>query len=167
MSKKKVISILEFLRTGTIFGIAVNASVDDVFGILGRPDYVWASPDVPTATVMGYGDLEFWFHTESKVLNRMKFKLWPNKLFSMRGTKIDPWVIHTRLDIETAKRFLKTARLEYEQSVTTIGIMQLDLPSGVTMLFDPLDSSAAMSLAYLGIQRSDTDKTFDKENIPA
>jgi hypothetical protein len=157
MPKKKVISILEFLRTGSISGISVDSSIADAYLAFGKPDYAWQSfdPDVLT-TIVGFSDLEIWFENKSQRVRQIKFKLWEKaKPITVRRAKLDPWVIFCGLQLETAKRFFKSANLDFVQTKSVADIDQIRFQSGVTLLFDP-DNSDQAGLGWIGIIAGET-----------
>jgi hypothetical protein len=153
MPKKKVISMLEFLRTGTVLGVSVDSNIADVFKVFGKPDYIWQSL-TPNVSCTGFGDLEFWFFNDSKQLNQIKFRIWDNnnKPIKICRAKLNPWVICFGLRLEVAKRFLKSAKLEFEQTKPSNYINQISLASGVTLLFDDPKHIYSEGLGWLGIQ---------------
>jgi hypothetical protein len=151
---KKVISMLEFLRTGILGGIKCGCTTNDVIGILGKPDYETFSSDFPDISWFHYDSLEVWFHTDLRIVYRFtlqRFHRYKNKrnYFAtdfhlgtpkISGAKVDPWVIRQNLDLGTMQRFLKSAKIEFRHSQWRAfkpPVDQLDLDSGVVMLFDP------------------------------
>jgi hypothetical protein len=147
MPKKKVISMLEFLRTGVLGGIACGCTITEVLQRFGKPDYKAVSPYVKHCSWFRYGSLEIWFHEETQIVNRMTLQrfqqrhrsngLYRNKSHTIyRNTSpkrrkhrfekaipnisrktIDPWILREGLDVYTLMRFLKTANLEFRHSL--------------------------------------------------
>ena len=176
---KKVISILEFLRTGKLAGLAPGCTTDDVIRVLGKPDYEYESIGVKNVSNYGYDSLEIWFHTQTRVVNRFSFKRlrtylqrdsrrkhkhsFEQSIPRISRNQFDPWVIREHLELETLKRFLKTANLQYVQSQWKIGVDQLDLQSGVCLLFDPPDFDMP-GLGYISIQNDELIRNIEQEN---
>jgi hypothetical protein len=152
---KKIISMLEFLRTGTVLGVTVESSVADVFRVFGKPDYTWQSLD-PNISSMGYGDLEFWFWNDSQQLDQIKINLNSLHPISVRRAKLDPWIICFGLPLEIAKRYLKSAKLEFELSKPSKYIDQIQLASGVTLLFDDPKHIFSEGLGWIGIRKRES-----------
>jgi hypothetical protein len=144
MARRQVISILEFLRTGKLAGITCGCSTKDVLSVFGKPDY-------QTDSWFRYSSLEVWFYAETRIVYRLTFQRFrhfrePKHSHSFHQAipqitraKVNPWVLREGLGIETAKRLLKTANLEYQQSQWPMGSDQLELKSGVCLLFEPDD----------------------------
>jgi hypothetical protein len=159
MARRQVISMLEFLRTGRLAGIICGCSAENVVSILGPPDY---EAESQTANWFRYDSLEVWFFAETRVVYRLTLQRFRNfwkpkhahsfeqSIPQITRAKVDPWVLRQGLELETAKRFLKTANLEYQQSQWKIGVDQVELQSGVRLLFDPVDSKYA-GLSFLEI----------------
>ena len=159
---KKVISILEFLRTGKLAGLAPGCTTDDVIRVLGKPDYEAQSPDDEDSRWFRYDSLEIWFHGQTRVVNRLTLQrfrsFWnPKNSHSFRQgipqitrAKVDAWVIRETMDIETIKRFLKTANIAYRQNLWGNFVDQIELSSGVCLLFAiPEDISSGLSYMYV------------------
>jgi hypothetical protein len=148
MPKKKIISMLEFLRTGKSAGITCGCTAEEVVSRLGPPDY---ESDYDYIKKLRYNSLEVWFHADTRIVYRLTFQRFrhfrkPKHSHSFQQAiplvtraKVDPWVLREGLGLETAKRLLKTANLEYQQSQLPFGADQLKLESGVCLLFEPAD----------------------------
>jgi hypothetical protein len=156
MSRRRVISILEFLRTGKLAGITCGCTTGDVIASLGQPDFKYV-------TNFRYDSLEVWFHADTRIVYRLTFQRFrhfrePKHSHSFQQAipqvtraKIDPWMLREGLELETAKRFLKTAHLEYQQSQLPTGSDQLELESGVCLFFEPVDYAWGAGLCFLQI----------------
>jgi hypothetical protein len=144
MARRQVISMLEFLCTGKLAGITCGCTAEDVVSILGKPD-------CQTDSWFRYNSLEVWFYAETRIVYRLTFQRFRNfwkpkhahsfeqSIPQITRAKVDPWVLREGLELETAKRFLKTANLEFQQSQLPMGSDQLELKSGVCLLFEPDD----------------------------
>ncbi len=163
MPKKKVISILEFFRTGVLGDIACGCTTSEVFQQFGKPDYIYHSGAPSSLT---YGSLEIWFHPEQEIVYRITFKsfklhFWKkvsrkSKTLKRRTheyrqskpiiprVKFDPWVVRGGIDVFTLSRCLKMANVECWHSQwwgnKNSAPDQLNLASGVRIFFDPPDS---------------------------
>jgi hypothetical protein len=163
MPKKKVISILEFLRTGIVGNIACGCKTNDVIQQFGRPDYIYHSGAPSSLT---YGSLEIWFHPKENIVYRITFKnfklhYWEKTSYKAKApkrrthefrqsklivprVKFDPWVVRDGMDVFTLMRFLKMAKIEYWHSQwwgnKNSAPDQLNLDSGVQIFFDPPNS---------------------------
>ena len=167
MSRRQVISMLEFLRTGKLAGLAPGCTTDDVIRVLGKPDYEYEDFGVKNVSNFRYESLEIWFHTQTRVVYRITLQrfrsFWmPKSSHSFRQgipqitrAKIDAWIIRQGLDLETMKRFLKTANLKYVQRRWESGVDQLDLESGVRLLFDPPDATYRPGLGFIYVKDSE------------
>jgi hypothetical protein len=162
MPKKKVISMLEFLRTGKLAGLTPGCTTDDVIRVLGKPDYEAHSPDDENTRWFRYDSLEVWFDGQTRVVNRLTLQrfrsFWSPKnshsfnqgIPQITRAKIDAWIIRETMDIETIKRFLKTANIEYQQNLLKNFIDQIELSSGVCLLFEnPEDIRPGLSYMYI------------------
>jgi hypothetical protein len=146
MAQKKVISMLEFLRTGKLAGVGCGCTTDDVIRVLGKPEINYENLEYPSFC---YDDLEIWFNSLTRVVYRMTFRRfrssWKPKhshsfeqaLPQITRAKVNAWVIRDSIDLETVKRFLKTANIMFIQNHWYSNVKELELPSGVCMLFDP------------------------------
>jgi hypothetical protein len=167
MPRRQVISMLEFLRTGKLAGITCGCTAEDVVSTLGKPDY-------QTDSWFRYDSLEVWFFAETRVVYRLTLQRFRNfwkpkhahsfeqSIPQITRAKVDPWVLRERLGLETIKRFLKTANLEYQQSQWKIGTDQLKLASGVCLLFEPVDSPWGTGLCFLQIASEEYSKSEEK-----
>jgi hypothetical protein len=176
MSRRRVISMLEFLRTGKLAGITCGCTAEDVVSVFGEPDYEAHSDSIQNCSWFRYDSLEVWFHAKTRIVNRLTLQRFrhfrqPKRSHSFQQSipqitraKIDPWVLRESLELETAKRFLKTAHLDYKQSQSSIGIDQLNLQSGVYLLFDPAQSDDA-GLSYLGITNNELIESLYSESV--
>jgi hypothetical protein len=176
VARRQVISMLEFLRTGKLAGITCGCTAEDIVAVLGPPDYEAQSPFIENSSWFRYDSLEVWFHAKTRIVNRLTLQRFrhfrdPKHSHSFQQSipqitraKIDPWVLRESLELETAKRFLKTANLEYKQSQWEIGVDQLDLQSGVYLLFDPAQSDDA-GLSYLGISDNELIEELYSESV--
>ena len=173
---RRVLSILEFLRTGKLGGITCGCTTTDVIAALGQPNYEDASDHIKNSSVMGFADLEVWFHAQTQIVNRLSIKGFRNltkpksqhtfaqAIPHITRAKVDPWVLRHGLGIDTMKRFLKTANLEYQQSRQNHILDRLDLESGVCLLFDPIGSDDA-GLGYLGISNTELIDELYSESV--
>jgi hypothetical protein len=144
MAHRQVISMLEFLRTGKLAGITCGCTAENIVSILGKPDY-------QTDSWFRFNSLEVWFYAETRIVYRLTFQRFrrfrePKHSHSFQQAipqitraKVNPWVLREGLEIETTKRLLKTANLEYQQIQLPMGSDQLELKSGVCLLFEPGD----------------------------
>jgi hypothetical protein len=172
MPKKKVISMLEFLRTGMFGGIACGCTMNDVLRQFGKPDYIYQPDEILSFT---YGSLEIWFHTEQKIVHRITLKrfhlyCWEKNLtrentlkrhthfFKQSKPKIprkkfNSWVLRGGMDVFTFSRFLKTAKIEFRHSQwwrnKKSAPDQLNLDSGVRLFFDPPGDSHTPGLGFI------------------
>ncbi len=159
MPKKKIISMLEFLRTGVLGGIACGCTTTEVLRQLGKPDYKAISPVDKNWAWFRYDSLEIWFHEETQIVSRMTLqRFWAthrkNGIYQSKGLRkrthffeqsvpgitgatVDPWVLREGLDVYTLMRFLKTANINFRHSQKTWARTdQLNLDSEVNILFE-------------------------------
>jgi hypothetical protein len=154
---KKVISLLEFLRTGKLAGLTCGCTTDDVIRVLGKPNYGYEDR-FPN---FRYDSLELWFNTQTQVVYRITLQRFrnfgkPKSTHSFRQgipqitrAKVDAWVIREDMDIETTKRFLKTANIKYVQNHWHSNVEELELQSGVCLLFDPDANRSRLCCIYI------------------
>jgi hypothetical protein len=160
MPKKKVISMLEFLRTGVLGGIACGCTITEVLQRFGKSDYevTYQGGDISS---FRYDSLEIWFNTQTRVVYRITLQrfrnFWkPKSTHSFRQgipqitrAKVDAWVLRESMDIETVMRFLKTANIKYVQNHWHSDVEELELQSGVCLLFDPNANRSRLCCIYL------------------
>jgi hypothetical protein len=180
MPKKKVISMLEFLRTGSFGGISCGMTLDDFHREFGKADFVWFPPEFDQIGYTGVDSLEIVFHKATNIICRIKLRWLSFKSKKKYGSflkithpshrvpriaraKIDPWVIRENLEVHTFLRFLKSAKLNFFHSQWRFGqVDQIELESGVILLFDPPDEDSP-GLGHLEI----SDKTWrDLHKLP-
>lgn len=183
MPKKKLISMLEFLRTGVLGGIACGCTITEVLQRFGKPDFTYQPSEISS---FRYGSLEVWFHTEQKIVYRITLHhFWNEYTRSANALKkrthvfkqskpkiprktIDSWVLRGGMDVFTFSRFLKTAKIEFGHSQwwgnKNSAPDQLDLESGVRIFFDPPDSHAR-GLAFIEMRDDEIQYQLFQENF--
>jgi hypothetical protein len=172
MPKKKVISMLEFLRTGSFGGISCGMDVAHFVEKFGSPDWVWYSPELPNLGFMGIVEsLEIGFLKDLNIIGMIKINFLSGKghkrysRFSKKihpthrvpyisRVKFNPWIIRDHLDCQTFQRFLMSAQLNYTHTkIYSLGLDQIEFESGVTLLFDSKDSDSP-GLGHISISSS-------------
>jgi hypothetical protein len=178
VSQRRIISMLEFLRTGNLGGIHCGSTTEDVLREFGQPWYKAKSLFVKNVSWFRYDSLELWFHEEQQIISRMtlqRFKPWRKRGFrkkthffdqsvpSIPRAIVDPWVIREGLEVNTLMRFLKSADFEYAHSQWRfMHVDQINLTSGVVLLCDPLDSDDP-GLGYIDLTDAVLHKMIEEE----
>ena len=149
--------MLEFLRTGKLAGITCGCTAEDVLSVFGAPDW-------KTDSWFRYDSFEVWFDADTRIVYRLTLQRFrgyfgrqkhshsfQQAIPQITRAKVDPWVIREGLGLEATKRFLKTAHFKYQQSRWKIGTDQLELESGVCLLFEPTNSPWGTGLCFVEI----------------
>ncbi len=141
MPKKKVISMLEFLRTGMFGGLAVGADVNDLTRDFGKPIYIKEYKDLTTKWV--YEDVDFYVNLElQKVYGiiiwgfRDKDDL-GNRPRENKKFLIDPWVLRWESGIAKTQKALESENINFQHLSSTPGegYETFRLESGVEIVF--------------------------------
>ena len=187
---KKVISMLEFLRTGVLGGIACGCTTDDVIRVMGKPDYEAISHYIKEISWFRYDSLEVWFHTEQKIVYRMTLQRFEHRFWNkarrrenilkkrthlfkqskpkIPRTRIDSWVIREGMEVFTFSRFLKMAKIEFRHSqwwrMKNCIIDQIDLDSSVRLFFEP-STEDKPGLSYIEVRNDEIQYQLFQENF--
>jgi hypothetical protein len=155
MPKKKVISMLEFLRTGMFGGLAVGADVADLRPTFGKPVYIKENEDFRGKYV--YEDVEFFYNMESQ-------KVYGIIIFGFRDKdelgnfprenkkfRIDPWILRWQSGLLNTRNALNSENLTFQQLPSTPGegYETFRLKSGVEIIFSEEPEWVDGKIVYL------------------
>jgi hypothetical protein len=141
MPKKKVISMFEFLRTGSFGGLSNGASIAELKPNFGKPLYEKENEDLTGKWV--YEDVDIYTNLETQKVwgfviwgfrNQDEFGGFPleNKKF-----RIDPWLLRWQLGLVNTINALKSENLNFLQlpNAPIKGYETLKLESGTEIIF--------------------------------
>jgi hypothetical protein len=141
MLKKKIISLLEFLKTGMFGDVLNGAQISTLETSLGAPLYVKEDDDLTSKWV--YEDVDFYINNEHQTI--WGIMIWgfrakddlgnfpmANKMF-----RIDPWLLRWQSGIGQTHAALKSEGISFRHSLATPtrGYETCYLESGTTISF--------------------------------
>jgi hypothetical protein len=140
MPKKKVISMLEFLKTGTFGGFEIGSSMDDFVLQFGKPLYSKENDDFTGKLV--YEDVDIYTFLKSRKVWGIVFwgfrKSDEQGSFPMENKKfrIDPWKLRYEYGLLKTKNALDSESLKFSQipAHPSTGYETLRLASGIEII---------------------------------
>jgi hypothetical protein len=141
MPKKKVISMLEFLRTGMFGGLSVGADVADLRPHFGEPVYIKNYRDLTAK--WAYEDMEFYVNLELQKVYGIIIAGFQDKddlghyPRENKDFKIDPWILRWESGLLNTKNALDSVNLEFLQipNAPSEGYETFRLKSGTQIIF--------------------------------
>ncbi len=141
MPKKKVISMLEFLRTGSFGGLTDGMKVSDLEPLFGEPIYTKEGDDHTGKWV--YDDVDFYVNLELNIVYGIV--IWGFRDEDGQGNyprenknfRIEPWQLRWQLGLVKTINALKTENLKFQQLPNTPidSYETLKLESGAEIIF--------------------------------
>ncbi len=141
MPKKKVISMLEFLRTGSFGGLTNGAKITELEQLFGEP--IYTKDDEGNTGKWVYEDVDFYVNLEFNVVYGIV--IWgfrdKDELGSIprenKNFRVDPWLLRWQLGLEKTCNALKSENLRFQQlpNVPDEGYETLKLESGTEIIF--------------------------------
>ncbi len=141
MPKKKVISLLEFLRTGSFGGLTNGARISELTTHFGKPIYTKENENLSGKWV--YEDVDFYTNLEREVVYGIV--IWGfrdqdelgNKPRENESFRIDPWILRWQLGLDKTFTSLKSENLKFQQLPDTpcTSYESLKLESGTEIIF--------------------------------
>jgi hypothetical protein len=144
MPKKKVISMLEFLRTGMFGELSLGSTKNDMLQFLGEPS-AWGNSITKDLGFCIYGDVEFHWWTNTNKIRLIHFDHFSRindtgeypRLH--KSYELDPWVIRSEANMFDIQNALSKQQIPFSRVNKLSTWDALILESGCEINFDSED----------------------------
>ena len=137
-----LVKLKELLQTGRLGEIYLGQLENEVFNILGTPDYAHAGTrNSRRLSLFSYGELEFYFDDSSRnltLINLNFLSFWQREIPSGgERLQIDPWVLKAGLGPEDLIKYLNQEAIYYcDVEPINFNTRQLLVNKTTTLIFN-------------------------------
>jgi hypothetical protein len=144
MPKKKVISMLEFLRSGNFGMLGLGASREDMLAYLGEPTD-WANTTNNDFDFCKYGDVEFHWNKDTKRIFLIHMDWFSgedqigNRPLLSEPHILNSWLLHQGMDINAAELALEKEFIPFSKKNRMPGLDVFEFENNCEIYFDTGD----------------------------